>query len=88
MMFRLVQYGATNAEGQLMFHQAAKIIKKFGGAGPLSRAIKKHRSVVHRWTYPEERGGTGGLIPTQSLSEVLEAAEILGINITPEDLKP
>ncbi len=75
-------------------NQAERIIKKFGNARALSRALqalgdpKKSRSpaVIYRWTYPRSRGGTAGRIPSNALDDVLAAARLEGIFITPEDL--
>ena len=38
---------------------------------------------VHRWTYPKDRGGTGGLIPADVQQLLLDAAVKRGIELTP-----
>jgi hypothetical protein len=73
--------------------QACRIIKKFGGAEALAEALsnvglERSKHNVYRWTYPREKGGTGGVIPTPSLPHVLLAARNEGILITREDLDP
>lgn len=75
--------------------QAEKVLAKFGGARSLARALqrldpKKHRdpASIYKWTYPRNKGGTGGLIPGYALGAVLEAARVEGILLSPDDLYP
>ncbi len=74
-------------------NQAEKILHKFGGANRLARIFKqlginKNRSSIHRWTYPREKGGTGGFIPASNWGNILMAARYDGIILTTEDLDP
>lgn len=64
---------------------AQKIIEKCGGHAKVAEMIGVHVSRVHRWTYPKDRGGTDGLIPTQQQQALLEAARSRGIALTPSD---
>lgn len=64
---------------------AQKIIKKCGGPAKVAEMVGVHVSRVHRWTYPKQRGGTDGLIPTQQQQALLDAARERGIDLTPED---
>ncbi|MDP3939778.1 MAG: hypothetical protein Q8R92_16800 [Deltaproteobacteria bacterium] len=75
--------------------QAERIIAKFGGVRNLMRALQrldpgKHRDPVsiYRWTYSRERGGTGGLIPTAAIPDVMEAARLEGIFLSSDDFDP
>jgi hypothetical protein len=79
--------------------QAERVIARFGGHRRLFNAMnlaydmglaKKPRSItqIYRWTYPKAQGGSDGLIPTAALRDVLAAARVEGIVITPEDLFP
>lgn len=68
--------------------QAARIIKKFGGARRLAPLIGKDPSAVYKWDYPLAKGGTGGIIPTRMQAKVRDAADLLGIELTSEDWKP
>jgi len=73
--------------------QAQVLISKFGGARNLMRALKRigkarNASTVYRWTYPTAKGGTGGVIPAESLVDVLAAARMEGVFITPQELDP
>jgi hypothetical protein len=74
--------------------QATRIIQKFGSPYKLSEALKRvsqqayrHPSVIYRWTYPKGlRNGRGGVIPTSALQDIMNAARLEGIILTPEDL--
>lgn len=71
--------------------QAERIIKKFGGVGPLLKALQKigkpkTRSTVYRWVYPREKGGTGGVIPTSVWPDIFIAARFEGVFLSPEEV--
>lgn len=73
--------------------QAQRIIDKFGNAYKLSQALKRagvnrNANAIYKWTYSREKGGTGGLIPTKAVAEILSAARLEGILLTQEDLDP
>jgi hypothetical protein len=38
---------------------------------------------VRRWTYPKERGGTGGLIPAECQQAILTQARLRLLPLTP-----
>jgi hypothetical protein len=70
--------------------QAQRIIDRFGGIAKLRdalAAVGKPRDIssVYRWTQPQGRHGTGGIIPTSAWPDILLAARKAGIVIT-EDL--
>jgi hypothetical protein len=64
------------------------IIEKFGGHARIAEILGVDVSRVYRWTYPEDRGGTGGLIPQKHQSKLLAEARSLGIGLTPADFFP
>ena len=73
--------------------QAERIYAKFGGASKLCKAmvdagVPRVVSAIYRWNLPRSHGGTDGLIPSSALPDVLKAARLYGIVITPEDLFP
>jgi hypothetical protein len=80
--------------------QAQRIVDKFGGVPALIKALKlaaketgrealiRNKSSVYRWLLPREKGGTGGLIPTSALPDVLRAAVIEGIYLNEKDIYP
>lgn len=43
---------------------------------------------VRRWTYAKERGGTGGLIPSDAAMTLMGEARRRGIALTPEHFFP
>jgi hypothetical protein len=67
---------------------AETIIEKFGGPAKVAVVLGLDVSRIYRWTYPEERGGTGGLIPQKHHLKLLEAARAEGIAITAIDFFP
>lgn len=75
--------------------QAQRVIAKFGGARQLAQALsrlelgkRRDAANVYRWTYPKSKGGTGGLIPSSAMADVLEAARLDGVLLTAEDIDP
>lgn len=68
---------------------AENAIKAFGGIPALAKAVGRHESRIHRWTYPKgKRGGTGGLIPSDLQGVILEKARRRGLELTADDLIP
>jgi hypothetical protein len=45
----------------------------------------KHISRVYRWTYPTDRGGTGGVIPHADALKLLDHARANSIALTEAD---
>lgn len=75
--------------------QAGRVIKRFGNARRLAELLPRkdgekpvNPSRVYRWMHPRANGGTGGLIPSSSMADVLHAARIAGIVLTDADLRP
>lgn len=64
---------------------AASIIKLFGGAQAVAEIIGKHFSRVYRWTYPESRGGCGGMVPARDQRALLDHARKNQIDLQPGD---
>jgi len=69
-----------------MINDAHFIIRQFGGVKQLAKAINKDPATIYRWTYPKNKNGTDGLIPSSALSRISEAAKRLNIPI--EQSKP
>lgn len=70
------------------FDIAARIIEKCGGPRAVAEICGVDVSRVHRWKYPPERGGTGGIIPASHQITLLEGARAAGINLRPDDFFP
>tara|TARA_R110000824_G_scaffold401032_2_gene610433 strand:- start:13168 stop:13395 length:228 start_codon:yes stop_codon:yes gene_type:complete len=67
---------------------AQNVIDKFGGVKLLANEIGLKRSAVYKWTYPKERAGTGGMIPSDKMIEIIYASKRLGIDLLPSDFFP
>lgn len=68
---------------------AENAIRAFGSIDALAKAVGRHPSRIHRWTYPKDRsGGTGGLIPSDLQGLILEKARKRGLPLTADDLIP
>jgi hypothetical protein len=78
-------------EETMIVSQAERIIKKFGGVPNLQAALSaigcpRSKSIIYRWTYTRENGGTNGLIPSAVLFDIVVAGRKLGIELSSEDL--
>lgn len=67
---------------------AASLIKRLGGAQVVSEGTGVAVSLVHRWTYPRENGGTGGFIPRKRIPVIEELARKRGVDLTAGDFLP
>ena len=47
--------------------------------------VQTDRTAVYKWTYPKERGGCDGLIPSRYHSLLLRAAKERGVELSPND---
>ena len=61
--------------------KAIKAIKAFGNEDNLAKLLKLNKSTVFRWTYPVERGGTGGYVPSRQIPRILLLAKKYGVDI-------
>jgi hypothetical protein len=74
--------------------QAGRVIKKFGNARRLAEYMaqatgqKCDPSRVYRWMHPRDKGGCGGLIPSSAMVDVMKAARLAGIILSPAELFP
>lgn len=68
-----------------MSNPASHVIQKCGGLDAVAAITGRHKSNVARWTYGKERGGTGGLIPSDAQLTLLRGARERGIDLRPED---
>jgi hypothetical protein len=67
---------------------AELVIGKFGGHARVAEILGVDVSRVHRWTYPKERGGTGGFIPQRHQTRLLDEARLEGLDLAPADFFP
>jgi hypothetical protein len=67
---------------------AKTVIERLGGVDNVAEITGKHRTRVFRWMYPEERGGTGGLVPQREIPGLLQYARDNKIKLAPADFIP
>ena len=65
---------------------AERVIQAFGGNTETAQALGCNRSTIFRWTQPEEKGGTGGRVPSTRHSTILSKARELGLSLSAADL--
>ncbi len=71
-----------------MLEPAHTIIQLCGGFASVASMTDRSEIRVRRWTYPKDRGGTGGLIPADCQQTLLSAARAQGIPLTPAHFFP
>lgn len=73
---------------KLTMTQADRIVLKFNGVRNLARAIDVDMTTVYKWTYPRNKQGTNGLVPSHAMLKILAAARREGVLLTADDLSP
>jgi len=68
-----------------MNNPAANLIKKSGGHNVVSKWTGATLTSVYRWTYPKDKGGTGGRVPQDRIQTWIEAAKQHGIKLKLSD---
>lgn len=73
--------------------QVDRIFAKFGGPQKLAKALRKNGTPktlpsIYKWNYTREQGGCNGVIPSHALFDVIEAAKLIGVELSAEDLDP
>lgn len=64
---------------------ASTVLAKIGGVEVAASITGKHVSRIYRWTYPREKGGTGGVIPHEDATKLLKHASENKLELTPAD---
>lgn len=64
---------------------AERIFEKFGGPQEVAGVLGLSVPRVKRWPYPEDRGGTGGRVPSKHQQALLNEARERGVDLTPAD---
>ena len=67
---------------------AQTVIDACGGFRAVAEMTGRDETRVRRWTYPKDRGGTGGLIPAEVQHVLMSAARARGIDLRPEHFFP
>lgn len=68
-----------------MSQVAERIIEKCGGAATVAEWLGIDPSAVHRWKYPRDRGGTGGVVPSAHQQTLLDRARQNSVALSPDD---
>lgn len=64
---------------------AARVIARCGGVAAVARLTGRAAVSIHKWRHPKEKGGTGGLIPTEAQVLLMDAASRGEVDLTPAD---
>jgi hypothetical protein len=64
---------------------ARSIIAVLDGVERVSIITGKHVTRVYRWMYPKERGGTGGSIPYEEATKLLQYARDNDVDLRGDD---
>ena len=64
---------------------AQNVIKKCGGVSAVARITKRAESSIYKWTYPKDKGGTDGLIPSEVQVMLMDAARRGEVDLEPAD---
>ena len=51
----------------------------------VSKLLGIHITNVYRFTYPKEKGGRGGLVPTEHIQSLLSWARANNVDLTADD---
>lgn len=65
-----------------MANQAERVISRFGGVTKLAAAYDgASANAIYKWTYPKDRGGTGGVIPGDHVPALISLAQKLDVEL-------
>lgn len=67
-----------------MMEPAKTVIDICGGYDAVAKMTGRSEVRVRRWTYPRDRGGTDGLIPSEIQQVLMAVAHARGIDLRPE----
>ncbi|TQS72742.1 hypothetical protein ERN12_02830 [Rhodobacteraceae bacterium] len=71
-----------------MMEPACTVIKICGGIAAVAAMVSRSEVRVRRWSYPKERGGSGGFIPAELQIMLLREANARGVDLRPEHFFP
>lgn len=72
-----------------MTHKIAeRVINKLGGTRAVSLMLGISTQAIYKWMRPLHENGTGGFIPHRRQIELMVAAKLRGITLTPDDFFP
>jgi len=75
--------------------QADRVFARFGGVPALKAALdrvgphaSRSLSALYRWNLPKKNGGSNGVVPSAAWPDIMKAARLEGVMLTPEDCFP
>ena len=71
-----------------MHRIAERVIQKCGGPKAVADMLGTSVQAIYNWTYPRDKGGTGGYIPAKRQLELMVVARQYGIVLTHKDFFP
>lgn len=70
-----------NADRKVQFEPARSIIDLLGGTTSAAKALGTNTTMIQRWRWAQDEGGTGGFIPRKWHGKVIAAARDKGIEL-------
>jgi len=67
-----------------MLEPAKTVIEVCGGVSETARLSGRSEIRVRRWAYTKEKGGTGGLVPSDAAATLLKNAKGEGLALEPD----
>lgn len=64
------------------------VADKVGGIKALAALAERNPKSVYRWTWPVDRGGTGGLVPLSAQRRIVANARAKGVDVSFADFAP
>jgi hypothetical protein len=67
---------------------AGRVIAKCGGAQAVADMVGRHVTTIYKWTWSQDKGGTGGFVPAKLQVSLIAKAQARGIDLTHADFAP
>jgi hypothetical protein len=67
---------------------AGRVIAKCGGAQAVADMVGRHVTTIYKWTWSQDKGGTGGYVPAKLQVRLIAAARARGIDLSHADFAP
>ena len=71
-----------------MLEPATKVITICGGFKAVAEITGRDQTRVRRWTYPKDKGGTGGTVPVECQQMLIDEARKGTFPLKPEHFFP
>lgn len=67
---------------------AGRVIAKCGGAQAVADMVGRHVTTIYKWTWSQDKGGTGGFVPAKLQVCLIAKARARGIDLSHADFAP